>query len=59
MIQRGSSFGFALKARKSLRISRHLIWKVLQRDQTIEFDVLGLTDYAHASATDLFKDSIM
>ena len=59
MVQRGSGFGFALKAFQSLRIARKIVGQKLQGDEASQAGIFGLVDHAHTAATKLFNHSIV
>ena len=59
MIQGRGRLSFALKAFEGLRVSGHVVGQELQRDETAEFDILGLVDHAHTTAAEFFDDAVM
>ncbi len=59
MVQRGSGASFAAEALDGLRILRDIVGKKFERDTASEPGVLGLIDYAHASAANLFGNGVM
>ncbi len=59
MIQCRRSPRLAPEALQRLRIVRQRIRKKLERDETIELDVLGLVDHTHPAAADFAQHAIM
>ena len=48
----------AAEAFQRLRVLGHVIGQELERNETAEFGVLGLVNYAHTTAADSFDDAI-
>ena len=59
VIQRGCSFGFALKTAESLRIFRYFFGEEFEGNKPPELDVFGFVDDTHAAATELFNDAVV
>src|SRR4029077_16019118 len=59
VVQRRSRPCFPAEAFEGLRIFRHVIREKFQGDVTAKLGVLGLVDDTHATATELFYDSVM
>src|SRR5580658_1676376 len=55
--RRGSCF--AAEARESLGVLRQLLGQKFQGHKAAQFEVLGLVDYAHASAANPFDKPVM
>ena len=59
MIQRGCGPCLSLKARQCVRISRKVIRQKLERDETMQTNVFGFVDHAHATIADLLDDAVV
>ena len=59
MIQRGSSFGFALKAGECLRVVGYIVRQELEGDKADQLHILGFVDHAHPTTTELFDDAVV
>jgi hypothetical protein len=59
VIQRGGSFGFALKAAQRLRIFRYLHGQEFEGNKPAELDILGLVDDTHAATAEFSNDAVM
>ena len=59
MVQRGSRLRLSVKARESQRISGHIVRQEFQGHVSAQPRVLGLVHNAHATAAELFDDSVM
>ena len=54
MVQGGGGLRFSLEAGEGLRVFRDVVRQEFQSDETVQSDILGLVDDAHASATEAF-----
>ena len=59
VIQRRRSFRLASEPLQSLAILSHGFGKEFQRNEAIEFSVLGFVHDPHAPAAELLKDAVM
>jgi hypothetical protein len=59
MIERGSSLCFTLETCERLRVSGYIIWKELERHETVEPAVLGLIDHTHTATAELLDNVVM
>jgi hypothetical protein len=59
MVERRSRLRLTLKPRQSLRVSNNVIGQKLQGDKTVQGNVLGLVDNAHAAAPKLLDDTVV
>jgi hypothetical protein len=59
VVQRGRSFGFALKTAEGLRIVCKFVGQELEGNKPSELEVFRFIDHAHASAADLADDAVM
>jgi hypothetical protein len=59
MIQCRGGLGFALEAAKSLPIFGYFVGQELERDKTVEANVLGFIDNPHPSATKFLDDAVV
>ena len=59
VIKRGSGLGLALEAFECLMIFGERLRQELESDKPVQLGVLGLIDHTHASAAQLFEDSIV
>ncbi len=50
---------FALKALEAYGIVGEFVGQELERDEAAEFEILGLVDHTHPTATDLLDDPVV
>ena len=58
MIQRGQHLGFAVEARKPLRIAGEGLWQNLDRDLALQLRVARAIDLAHATGAERGQDFV-
>jgi hypothetical protein len=59
MIEGGSGLRLSLEATSCLRVLSHFVRQELQRDEAVQFHILGLIDDAHTAATELLDDAVV
>jgi hypothetical protein len=59
MILRGGGLRFSLETREGLRVFSDVVRQEFQRYETVEANVLGFIDHAHATAAEAFHDAIV
>jgi hypothetical protein len=59
MVQSRGGLGFALESSEGLRIFRDVFMKKFQGDKTVQANVFGFVDDAHATAAQLLRDPIV
>ncbi len=59
MIERGGGLGLTLKAFPNILVAQQMARKKLQRNEPLEFGVLGLIDNAHAALADFLEDAVV
>ncbi len=59
MVQGRCGLSLSLETAECLGVPGGILGKELQRDEAIEFDVLGLVDDTHTTATEFFQDAVM
>jgi hypothetical protein len=59
MVQGGSGLSLALKAGQSLRVFGYIVGQKFQGDETVQLNILGLVDDAHASTAKLLDDPVV
>ena len=59
MVQRGSGPRFSLESFQGLCVGGRIFRQKFQRDASVEPRIFGTVNYSHATATQLFLNSIM
>src|ERR1022692_1356212 len=58
VVESGGGASFTSETFQGLRVLRNVIGQELERNETTQFGVLGLVDYAHTAAAEFFDDAI-
>jgi hypothetical protein len=59
MIQGGCGLGFAFEPGTRLRVAGYCIGQEFERNKTMQAEVFGLVNHAHAPTTELFDNLVV
>ena len=59
MIKGGGGLGFALETCEGLRVFGDIVGKKFERDETVQANVFGFVNDAHAAAAEFFGDAVV